>query len=67
MGSSMKYALMMKLGEGDWIYVTEDKGGNCWDLHPVIYESKERAERAAAIWRNHGASNCKVVEYLREV
>lgn len=63
----MKYALMIKIGEGDWMYVTEEKSANCWDRHPVMYEDKERAERAAAIWRNHGSSSCKVVEYLREV
>lgn len=62
----MKYALMIKIGQGDWMYVTEEKSDNCWDMHPVIYEDKQRAERAATIWRNYG-SECKVVDFLREV
>ena len=62
----MKYALMIKIGQGDWLYVTEGRSDNCWDPHPVMYENKQRAEHAATIWRNYG-SDCKVVEYLREV
>lgn len=63
----MKYALMVKLGVDDWIYVTESNTDKCWDLRPVLYDSFESANQAASIWRTQGTANCKVVEFLQEV
>ena len=62
----MKYALKVKLGEGDWIYVTEQTD-HCWDLQPVLYETFEHAEQAAKVWRIQGKSDgVAIVEYLEE-
>lgn len=62
----MKYALKVKLGEGDWIYVTEDTR-HCWDLRPLLFETFEQANQAAQVWRIQGKSDAvTVVEYLDE-
>ena len=39
MGLDM-YAIMIRMGDGDWIYVTEQTY-NCWDLMPELYETFE--------------------------
>lgn len=61
----MKYAVMICLdGNDDWIFVTEDSKGNCWDLRPVLFETSELAEEAANIWRLKGKERMvKVVTY----
>ena len=57
------YALKIKIGQGDWLYVTEDTE-NCWDLQPQLYETFEQAEQAATVWRLKGKEmNVKVVKY----
>ena len=57
------YALKIKIGQGDWLYVTEDTE-NCWDLQPQLYETFEQAEQAACVWRQKGKEmNVKVVKY----
>lgn len=62
MGLDM-YAIMIRMGDGDWIYVTEQTY-NCWDLMPELYETFEQAEQAASVWRLKGKEiNVKVVEY----
>lgn len=54
---SILYAVQIKLGEGDWLYLTEDTG-KCMDLQPVIFKTFEEATQACSIW------DCaKVVEY----
>lgn len=65
----MKYAVMIQLAVDDWIYVTEDNGGNCWDLTPVLFNDIQEAERFAEIWRKKYKDNryVKVVEYEREL
>ena len=65
----MKYAVMIMLSADDWIYVTEDNGGNCWDLTPVLFDDIQEAERFAEIWRKKYKDNryVKVVEYEREL
>lgn len=65
----MKYAVKIQLAVDDWIYVTEDNGGNCWDLTPVLFNDIQEAERFAEIWRKKYKDNryVKVVEYEREL
>lgn len=65
----MKYAVKIQLAVDDWIYVTEDNGGNCWDLTPVLFDDIQKAERFAEIWRKKYKDNryVKVVEYEREL
>lgn len=60
----MKYAIQIKLAEDDWIYVTKDTGGHCWDLQPELFDTLESAEKFADIWRIKGREdNVIVVEY----
>ena len=65
----MKYAVKIQLAVDDWIYVTEDNGGNCWDLTPVLFDDIQEAERFAEIWQKKYKDNryVKVVEYEREL
>ena len=57
------YAIMIRMRDGDWIYVTEQTD-NCWDLMPELYETFEQAEQAASVWRLKGKeTNVKVVSY----
>lgn len=65
----MKYAVKIQLAVDDWIYVTENNGGNCWDLTPVLFNDIQEAERFAEIWRKKYKDNryVKVVEYEREL
>lgn len=65
----MKYTVKIQLAVDDWIYVTEDNGGNCWDLTPVLFDDIQEAERFAEIWRKKYKDNryVKVVEYEREL
>ena len=54
---------MVKLIDGDWIYVVEDNE-NCWDLRPQLYQTFEQADQAASVWRLKGKEiNVKVVKY----
>ena len=54
---------MVRMGDDDWIYVTEQTD-NCWDLMPELYETFEQAEQAASVWRLKGKEiNVKVVSY----
>lgn len=63
----MKYAIKVMLAVEDWIYVTEDTGGNCWDLRPVLFDNKKDAEKFADTWRlKDRRGNVKVVEYELE-
>ena len=65
----MKYAVKIQLAVDDWIYVTEDNGGNCWDLTPVLFDDIQKAERFANKWRKKYNDNryVKVVEYEQEL
>ena len=65
----MNYAVKIQLAVDDWIYVTEDNGGNCWDLTPVLFDDIQEAERFAEKWRKKYKDNryVKVVEYEREL
>ena len=65
----MKYAVKIMLAVDDWIYITEDNGGNCWDLTPVLFSDIQEAERFAEKWRKKYKDNryVKVVEYEREL
>jgi hypothetical protein len=49
----------------DWIYVTKDTGGNCWDLQPETFDDVKDAEQFAEMWRKKYKDNryVKVVEY----
>ena len=60
----MKYAVKIMLAADDWIYITEDTHGKCWDLKPVLFEKREQAEDFAKSWRKRGKERyVKVVEY----
>lgn len=60
----MKYAVKIMLAADDWIYITEDTHGKCWDLKPVLFETQEQAEDFAKSWRKRGKERyVKVVEY----
>ena len=60
---SDKWAIKIRMGDSDWIYVTEQTD-NCWDLMPELYETFEQAEQAASVWRLKGKEiNVKVVKY----
>ena len=48
------------LAADDWIYITEDNGGNCWDLKPQLFKTKKEAIEHAKIWKSR---HVKVVEY----
>lgn len=63
----MKYAVKIMLAVDDWIYITEDTGGNCWDLQPVLFDSRKEAEKYADVWRiKDRRRTVKVVEYELE-
>ena len=63
----MKYAVKVMLAVDDWIYITEDTGGNCWDLKPVLFDSRKAAEKYANAWRiKDRRRTVKVVEYKLE-
>ena len=53
------------LSADDWIFVTKDTGGNCWDLQPETFTDKKDAERFAELWRKKYKDNryVKVVKY----
>ena len=60
---SNKWAIKIRMGDDDWIYVTEQTD-NCWDLMPELYETFEQADQAASVWRLKGKEiNVKVVSY----
>ena len=61
----MTYAVKILLAEDDWIFVTKDTGGNCWDLTPETFADIKDAERFAETWRKRYKDNryVKVVEY----
>lgn len=51
------------LAADDWIYITEDTGGNCWDLKPQLFKTKREAENAAKIWKSRAT---KIVKYEQD-
>ena len=63
--SNSKWAIMVCLdGKDDWIFVTEDSKGNCWDLRPLLFDDINVALEHAKTWtvpdKEH---NVKVVNY----
>ena len=56
-----KYAIKIRLGEGDWLYVTEDTG-KCMDMKVQLFDTEKDADSFADIWRTP-KSTAKVVEY----
>ena len=64
--SDSKWAIMICLNreEDDWIFVTEDSKGNCWDLRPVLFDDINDALEFAATWALPGKEeNVQVVNY----
>jgi hypothetical protein len=60
----MKYAVKIMLAADDWIYITKDTRGKCWDLVPETFDTVEEAEEFASTWRRVGKERfVKVVEY----
>lgn len=54
------------LAKDDWIYLTEDTGGNCWDLTVKTFDDIKEAERFAEVFTIEGKeSNVRVVKYNR--
>ena len=52
------------LAADDWIYVTEDTHGKCWDLKPVLFDTRTEAEKYAKSWTRKGGKRfVKVEEY----
>ena len=50
--------------EDDWIFVTEDTKGKCWDLRPVLFDDINEALEFAKGWTIPGKEhNVKVVSY----
>lgn len=61
-----KYAIMVCFSEedDDWIYVTKDTHGKCWDLEPVLFEDIHEALGYARTFEIEGKEhNVKVVSY----
>jgi hypothetical protein len=61
-----KWAVMVCLDKttDDWIFVTEDSKGNCWDLHPVLFDDINDALEFAKSWTIPGKEeNVQVVNY----
>jgi hypothetical protein len=61
-----KWAIMVCLDkvEDDWIFVTEDSKGNCWDLRPVLFDDINDALDFAKGWALPGKEeNVQVVNY----
>lgn len=61
----MKYAVKIRLAVDDWIYITKDTGGHCWDLVAETFDTKDKAEEFAENWRKTSGDTrfVKVVEY----
>lgn len=57
----IKFAVMVPFGNDDYIYVTESTG-NIFEVTPVLHQTLEAAQEAAAIWGN----SAKIVEYTEE-
>ena len=48
----------------DWIFVTEDTKGKCWDLRPVLFDDINDALEFAGTFAIEGKKhNVKVVSY----
>jgi hypothetical protein len=65
-----KWAVMVCLDkqEDDWIFVTEDSKGNCWDLQPVLFDDINDALEFAKGWALPGKEeNVQVVSYGEQV
>lgn len=58
-----RYAIKIMLAADDWIYMTHPDT-SCYNLAPVIFESKSDAEEALKMFKNQGKTPyVKVVEY----
>ena len=64
-----QWAVMVCLdGKEDWIFVTEDSKGNCWDLRPVLFDDINDALEFANSWAIPGKEqNVKVINYEEEI
>ena len=60
-----KWAVMVCLdGKDDWIFVTEDTKGDCWDLRPVLFDDLTEALEYAKVFSIPGKEqNVQVVNY----
>ena len=64
--SDHKWAIMVCIDaqEDDWIFVTEDSKGNCWDLRPVLFDDINEAMSYANTFTLPGReANVKVINY----
>lgn len=59
-----QYAIKLRLAVDDWIFITEDNGGNCWDLVPALFDTKEKAQsHLESMFKDRTNIYVKVVEY----
>ena len=56
---SNKWAIKIRMGDGDWIYVTKQTE-HCWDLQPELFDSKQKAIEYSKTFKKQ---NVKVVKY----
>lgn len=58
----MKYAIKVPFGKPEdpdsWIYVTNSDSPDFEEIKVQLYDSKQAAEKAAKVWRQH-----EIVEY----
>ena len=64
-----KYAIKICLdGKDDWIFVTEDTKGECWDLRPRLFTDLTEALECAKVFTIEGKEqNVQVVNYTESV
>lgn len=58
------WAIMLTFSNDDQMLVTEDTGHCDWNLKPMLFSTKEEAEKRASIFRIRGREeNVKVIYY----
>lgn len=59
------YAIKVKLGDDDWIYVTKDTGRCDFNLEPELFDTYDEADQFVAAWKLSGApAGVEIVEYV---
>lgn len=62
-----KYGIKVMLAKDDWIWVTEKDDSSMFGLRPMLYKSREEAEKFADEWRIKGReAYVKVTRYRGE-
>jgi len=59
-----KFGIKVMLAKDDWIWVIKKDDSAMFGISPILYDSKEEAEKFAKEWRVSGKEAfVKVVEY----